>query len=102
MSLVSDFAKSMHAQAAQIIGLSYLVVDGHSMAITPAEVSDSKSFEIGNERVRSHDVLVRTDALPTSSIIKKLGTIDGETLRVESIRKGSVFTTITLEQVTKA
>lgn len=103
MSLVSDFVKSCHAQAAPMIGQEAVVIGSDSILCTIAEISDGKDFsEGGFERSRSLSAVCLTSALPIASILKKAATARGENFRVEGISKGGTFTTLTLEQVTKA
>jgi len=45
---------------------------------------------------------VRTTDLPTGTLLKKIGILRGDSFRVETLRKGGVYTTIMLEEIHKA
>jgi len=103
MSLVTAFVTAMHAQAAPMIGAESVVIGATTLSCTLAEIGDSKDYmEVGNEIRKSLTAVCLTSALPGASILKKIATARGETFRVESLTRGAVFTTLTLEQITKA
>ena len=103
MSLVSAFVTSMHAQAAPMIGQETVTIGAASISCTLAEIGDSKDFSgYGNERRKSLTAVCLTSALPAGEILKKLATARGESFRVEGLTRGAVFSTLTLEEVTKA
>tara|TARA_R110000868_G_scaffold18657_4_gene81659 strand:+ start:543 stop:854 length:312 start_codon:yes stop_codon:yes gene_type:complete len=103
MSLVTAFVASMHAQAAPMIGQETITIGATSISCTLAEIGDSKDFGNGGfEKTKTLTAVCLTTALPATEIIKKAATARGEAFRVEGISRGAVFSTITLEQVTKA
>jgi hypothetical protein len=103
MSLVSAFVTACHAQAAPMIGQETVTIGAASIACTLAEIADSKDYiGVGNDRRKSLAAVCLTTALPTTDILKKAATARGETFRVELVTRGAVFSTITLEEVTKA
>jgi hypothetical protein len=103
MSLVSAFVTSMHAQAAPMIGQESVVIGATTLSCTLAEIADSKEFGAGGfEKAKSLTAVCLTSALPATEILKKAATARGESFRVETVSRGAVFSTITLEQITKA
>ena len=103
MSLVSAFVASMHAQAAPMIGQEDVVIGATTLSCVLSEITDAKEFgEGGFEKTKTLSAVCLTSALPTASILKKITTARGESFRVESLTRGGSFTTITLEQITKA
>jgi len=103
MSLVTAFVTACHSQAAPIIGQETVTIGAVSISCTLAEIDGSKEFGTGgNEISKSLTAVCLTTALPTTDIVKKAATARGESFRVESLTRGAVFSTITLEQITKA
>lgn len=103
MSIVSTFARSMAEQAFPMIGEETVVIGATSLSCVLSEVEDSKDFSTGGfEPVKTLQAVCRTADLPAAAILKKPATARGITFRVEGVRKGADFTTITLEQVEKA
>jgi len=105
MSLVTDFVTAMHAQAAPMIGQETVTIGDLSLSLSCvlAEIQDGKDFtEGGFERVKRLTAVCKSSDLPVSSIVKKSATARGESFRVDSISRGGTFSTLTLEQVTKA
>jgi hypothetical protein len=103
MSLVTAFVASMHAQAAPMIGQETVTIGATSLSCTLAEIGDARDFTgVGNEIRKTLTAVCLTSDLPATSILKKLATARGESFRVEGLTRGAVFSTITLEEVTKA
>ena len=103
MSLVSAFVTSMHTQAAPMIGQETVTVGAASISCTLAEIGDARDFAgVGNEVRKTLTAVCLTTDLPATSILKKLATARGESFRVEGLSRGAVFSTITLEETTKA
>ena len=103
MSLVTAFAAAMHAQAAPMVGQETVTIGADSISCTLAEIGDAKDYTgVGNEVIKTLTAVCLTTALPAVSILKKAATARGESFRVESLTRGAVFSTITLEQITKA
>ena len=103
MSIVSTFVRSMAEQAFPMIGEETVTIGAVSLSCVLAEVEDSKDFASGGfEPVKSLTATCRTADLPVASLLKKTAAARGITFRVESVRKGADFTTLTLEQVEKA
>lgn len=103
MSIVSDFARSMAEQAFPMIGEESVVIGGTTLSCVLAEVTDEKDFATGGFEVsKSLTAVCRTEDMPTTAILKKVATARGISFRVEGVRKGWDFTTLTLEQVEKA
>ena len=103
MSLVSNFVLAMHAQAAPMIGQEAVVIGATTLSCTLAEVDDSKDFSDGGFEPRKRlSAVCLTSSLPTTAILKKSATARGVTFRVEGVNKGATFTTITLEEDTRA
>jgi len=103
MSLVTDFATAMHSQAAPMIGQEPVVILGTTLSCVLAEVDDSADFSEGGFEPRKRLTAVcLTSALPSAAMLKKAATARGQAFRVEGVSKGGTFTTLTLEEVTKA
>jgi hypothetical protein len=103
MSIVSNFVRSMHTQAAAMIGQEEVVIGARSIPCILSEVDDSKDFATGGfETVKRLTAVCPTSSLPPTSILKKIVTARGQTFRVEGVSMGADFATITLEQVEKA
>lgn len=103
MSLVSNFAASMAAQAFPMIGAEDVTIGDITLSCVLAEAENGKDFSTGGfENVRTLQAVCRTSAMPVASILKRVAVARGVTYRVESVRAGGTFTTITLDQVEKA
>lgn len=103
MSIVRDFAIAMSAQAAPMIGEEEILIDGFSiMAVIPPAEHSKDFIGTGRNTIKTLRGNFPTSALPTFEILKKLATCRGESWRVEGVSKGAAFTTITMEQETKA
>ncbi len=103
MSLVSDFATAMHAQAAPMLGQESVVIGATTLSCTLAEVSDSREFgQAGFDPTKTLTAVCLSSALPVASLLQKAATARGEAFRVVGVSKGATFTTLTLESVTKA
>jgi hypothetical protein len=103
MSIVSDFARSCATQAFAMIGEEPVVIGATTLQCVLAEVDDAKDFSGGGfEVIKTLQAVCRTADMPAASILKKTATARSLTFRVEGVRKGADFTTITLEQVEKA
>ena len=103
MSIVSTFARSMANQAFAMIGEETVTIGDTALSCVLAEVDDSKDFSTGGFEVsKTLTAVCRTADMPAASILKKTATARSLTFRVEAVRKGADFTTITLEQVEKA
>jgi hypothetical protein len=103
MSIVSDFVRSMAEQAFPMLGEETVTIGAVSLACVLSEVEHGKDFSSGGfENIQRLQAVCRTASMPATSIIKKSATARGLSFRVESIRKGGDFTTITLEQIEKA
>jgi hypothetical protein len=103
MSIVSDFAKSMMAQAAPMIGQESVTIGELILSCVLAEISDDKDFSTGGfEVIKRLSAVCLTADLPVSTVVKKSATARGETFRVASITRGGTFSTLMLEQITKA
>jgi len=103
MSIVSTFVRAMATQAFAMIGEEVLTIGATSINCVFSEVDDSKDFSTGGfEPVKRLTAVCRTADMPAASILKKSCTARSLTFRVESVRKGADFTTISLEQIEKA
>jgi hypothetical protein len=103
MSIVTDFVKAMHGQAAPMIGQENVFIGSTTLSCTLAEISDTREFtETGYSPGRSLTAVCLLSALPSTSILQRAATARGEDFRVVSVSKGAVFATITLESATKA
>jgi hypothetical protein len=103
MSIVSTFARSMAEQAMPMIGEETVTIGATSLSCVLAEVDDSKDFATGGFEIsKTLAAVCRTADMPATAILKKTATARGLTFRVEGVRKGGDFTTLTLEQVEKA
>jgi hypothetical protein len=103
MSIVRDFSKAMHAQAAPMIGEEEILIDGFSiMAVIPPAEHSKDFMGTGRNEIKTVRGTFQTSSLPTFEILKKQATCRGETWRVEEVSKGATFTQITLEQETKS
>jgi len=93
----------MSKQASVILGEDEILIDGFSiMSVGPMAESSKDFMGTGRNTIRTLRGNFPTSALPTFEILKKQATARDETWRVESVSKGSTFTTITMEQETKA
>lgn len=103
MSIVSSFVRSMAEQAFPMIGEESVVIGSTTLSCALSEVEDSKDFSSGGfEPIKTLQAVCRTADMPAASILKKTAIARSQTFRVEQVRKGADFTTITLEQVEKA
>lgn len=103
MSLLTNFAAAAYTQAATIIGSESITLDGSTYAAVVAEVDDTKDFvDVGFENTKSVSIVMRSSLLPSTSLIKKPATVRGVSLRVDSVNRGAVFTTVRLVQPEKA
>jgi hypothetical protein len=103
MSIVSDFVKSMAAQAMPMIGQEPVTIGDLILSCVLAEISDDKDFSSGGfEIIKRLSAVCLTADLPISTVVKKSATARGESFRVASITRGGTFSTLMLEQVTKA
>lgn len=103
MSIVSDFAAAMHTQAAAMIGAETVTVGADSISCVLAEANDAREFsEGGFEPARTLTAVCLTSALPAASILQKSATARSVSYRVVGVSKGGTFTTLTLEEVTRA
>ena len=103
MSIVSTFVRAMAEQAFPMIGEETVTIGATAISCVLAEVDDSKDFASGGfEVAKTLQAVCRTADMPSASILKKTATARGIPFRVEGVRKGADFTTITLEQVEKA
>jgi hypothetical protein len=103
MSLVSDFVKSMAAQAMPMIGRELVQIGSLALQCVLSETQNESDFSSGGfELIHKLSAVCLSEDLPAASILKKTATTRGETFRVASISRGGTFSTITLEQVTKA
>lgn len=103
MSIVSSFVRSMAEQAFPMLGEESVVIGAATLQCVLAEVDDTKDFSTGGfEVVKTLQAVCRTEDMPAASILKKTATARSQTFRVEGVRKGADFTTITLQQVEKA
>ena len=103
MSIVSDFVRSMAEQAFPMLGEETVTIGATSLSCVLSEVEHGKDFSSGGfENIQRLQAVCRTASMPATSILKKSATARGLSFRVESIRKGGDFTTITLEQIEKA
>lgn len=103
MSIVRDFADAMHTQAAAMIGEEDVVIDSATLKCVMAMADHSKDFtDSGRKHIKALRATCKTSALPAFELLKKQATARGETWRVESVSRGATFTTIALEQETKA
>ena len=103
MSIVSNFVRAMAEQAFPMIGEEPVVIGSTTLQCVLSEVEDAKDFSTGGfEPTKRLQAVCRTADMPAASILKKTATARSLTFRVETVRKGADFTTITLEQVEKA
>jgi len=92
----------MHAQAATVIGTEVFAVGGSDLAVIAAESDNSRDFdESGGVMRKTLSLTLRTDAAAPAAI-GKVGTLRGESWRVTGILSGGTFTTLTVEEMTKA
>lgn len=93
----------MASQAFSMIGAESVVIGELTLSCVLSEAEQSKDFSTGGfEVINRLQAVCLTSDLPSASILKRAATARGISFRVESIRKGGDFTTITLEQVEKA
>jgi hypothetical protein len=86
-----------------MLGDEPVIIGGITIPCVLAEVDDSKDFASGGfEVTKTLSAVCRTTDMPATPILKKTATARGITFRVEGVRKGGDFTTLTLEQVEKA
>lgn len=79
------------------------MIGSTTLSCVLAEVNDEKDFATGGFEVsKSLTAVCRTADMPTTAILKKVATARGISFRVEGVRKGADFTTLTLEQIEKA
>jgi hypothetical protein len=103
MSIVSDFARSMAAQAFPMIGEETVTIAGAAVPCVLAQVEDEKDFATGGfEVIKRLEAVARTADLPAGVLLKKLATAREQTFRIETIRTGATFTTLVLEQIEKS
>ena len=103
MSIVSTFVRAMAEQAFPMLGEEPVVIGAATLQCILSEVEDGKDFATGGfEITKRLQAVCRTADLPATVILKKTATARGQTFRVEGVRKGADFTTITLEQVEKS
>lgn len=103
MSIVSSFVRAMDKQAFPMIGEESVVIGSTTLSCVLAEVEDQKDFATGGFEVsKSLTAVCRTADLPATAILKKVATARGLSFRVEGVRKGADFTTLTLEEITKS
>lgn len=102
MSIVSDFVTNAATHSFTMIGEETVTIGSDSISCILSEVEDSRDFaETGFEVSKRLSATCKTSALPAGEIIKKLATARSLSFRVVSASKGAVFTTITLEEVTR-
>lgn len=102
MSIVSNFAQAMATQAFSMLGAESVTIGDITLSCVLAEAEIGKDFETGYAEVKRLQAVCKTSAMPTESILKRAAVARGVTYRVESVRSGAEFTTIQLEEVTKA
>jgi hypothetical protein len=103
MSIVSDFAKSMSTKSFQMIGAEPVTVDGVSFDCILAEIDNGKDFATGGFDVSKRlQAVCRTDAMPSVVVLKKLAKARGQNFRIDGIRTGGTFVTITLIEEERA
>ena len=103
MSIVSDFARTMAAQAFPMIGEETVTIGGTTVSCVLAQVEDEKDFSTGGfEVVKRLEAVAHTTDLPAGVLLKKLATARGQSFRIETIRAGATFTTLILEQTEKS
>ena len=103
MSIVSAHALASATQSFAMIGTETVTINGTSISCILAEADEAKTFgEVGFEPTKRLSAICKTSDLPSGVLLKKLATARSEQWRVEGIRKGGSFTTITLEEIHKA
>lgn len=103
MSLVSSFVQAAHAKAAAIIGQEPVIVADVTIQCVLAEADQSREFSEGGFEVANRMTAVcLTSSLPSTSLLKKQALARGVMFRVEAVSKGGSFTTLTLEEDSKA
>jgi len=103
MSIVTAHALAAATHSFAMIGAETVTISSTDISCVLAEADESKTFgETGFEPVKRLTAVCKTSALPSGTLLKKIATARSETWRVEGIRKGGSFTTITLEEIHKA
>jgi len=103
MSLAKTHSLTNSTSAFDMLGSEELTLNGTVIDAIINEVDYSKDYDdTGFKPMQRFDAVVRTSELPTGALLKKIGLLRGESFRVESMRKGGVYTTITLEEIHKA
>jgi hypothetical protein len=103
MSIVTAHALAASTQSFAMIGAETVAINGTGISCVLAEADESKTFgEVGFEPAKRITAVCKTSALPSGTLLKKVATARSETWRVEGIRKGGSFTTLTLEEIHKA
>lgn len=103
MSIVTAHALAAATQSFAMIGAETVTINGTDISCVLAEADESKEFEgTGFAPSKRLTAVCKTSALPSGTLLKKIATARSETWRVEGIRKGGSFTTLTLEEIHKA
>ena len=103
MSIVSDFARTMATQAFAMIGVESVMFGDVEIPCVLAEVDDGRDFSTGGfEVTKTITAVCKASSMPAVSILKKTVTARSQTFRVDSIRTGADFVTLTLTQTEKA
>lgn len=103
MSIVTAHALAAATQSFAMIGAETVSINGTAVSCVLAEADEAKTFgDVGFEPTKRLTAVCKTSALPSVTLLKKLATARSEQWRVEGIRKGGSFTTITLEEIHKA
>ena len=103
MSIVSAQALAAATQSFAMIGAESVTINGTAISCILAEADEAKTFgEVGFEPTKRLTAVCKTSSLPSGTLLKKVATARSEQWRVEGIRKGGSFTTITLEEIHKA
>ena len=103
MSLAKTHSLTHSTSAFDMLGSEELTLNGTVVDAIINEVDYTKEYEeTGFKPMQRFEGVVRTSELPSGTLLKKIGLLRGESFRIEGMRKGSVYTTITLEEIHKS
>lgn len=103
MSLAKQHSLSNAASAFSMLGSEEVTLNGTVVNAICDEVDYSKDFqETGFKPMRRFDAVIMTADLPSGALLKKIALFRGESFRVDSMRKGAVYTTVSIQEIDKA
>jgi hypothetical protein len=97
------FARTLHRQAAAVIGEETIVFGGGNFAAVLAESDESSEYgDAYREPGLRLQAVARTGDLPATLAVTSPVSARGVSYRVDSIRRGGLFTTLILAAAVKA